>query len=412
MKWFNRNRSGPETVLADQPALTLAQLFADQGDPITEQEAMLVSAAYGAVALLADTVASLPVDAFVRDPEGSPEPLSPRPAWLGTPDAREPFLTSAECVRQLVADVLCSGDGFVWVHRDPTGRVLGWRPIPEHRVTVAHEYPADPFSRIVYSIDGTQVPAGFVVQLSAFKRSGELRGRAPLRAALWDAAASLYGARFAATLIRNFDRPAGVLRVPGQMSPAGLAMAREAWHALTSGAGVGRTPVLSEGAEYQPIHLTPADAELDGTRRLSVSSIARAFRIPPHLLGDASGSTSWGSGLAEQNAQFRQFTLQPLVSQVESALSFLLRDNANTVSTAFVKLNLDALLRPTTRERYEAHEVALRAGFMTVDEVRALEDLPPLPRPRQSPESSTGDPHPEDNSGEADASEVHAGVVA
>jgi hypothetical protein len=56
-----------------------------------------------------------------------------------------------------------------------------------------------------------------------------------------------------------------------------------------------------------------------------------------------------------------------------------------------VRVNLDGFANPTKAERFEAWKVALEAGIVTLDEVRAAEGMPPMadvPPPAAQPASS------------------------
>ena len=99
-------------------------------------------------------------------------------------------------------------------------------------------------------------------------------------------------------------------------------------------------------------------------------------------MGDSSNSTSWGSGLQQQNTTFVQHTLRPLVERVEAGMNTLLRSEG-LPSGVFAKLSLDGLLRGDTQQRLEGYETGLRAGFYTINEVRDWEELPPLPEAAQ-----------------------------
>jgi hypothetical protein len=74
-----------------------------------------------------------------------------------------------------------------------------------------------------------------------------------------------------------------------------------------------------------------------------------------------------------QNLSFVQHSLRPLLERIEQALSGLLPE-----PDGFIKFNLDALLRGTTIERYDAYTKGLREGFLSLNDVRAVEDLSPL----------------------------------
>jgi HK97 family phage portal protein len=114
--------------------------------------------------------------------------------------------------------------------------------------------------------------------------------------------------------------------------------------------------------------------------------------VPPHLIADASGSTSWGSGLAEQNQAFAALSLTPWVTRIEDAHNRLLTTEG--LPNVFVRLNIDALLRASLADRYNAAAVGIAAGFLTINEARRLEDLPPVPWGDEPPSngSSPGGP--------------------
>jgi HK97 family phage portal protein len=107
-----------------------------------------------------------------------------------------------------------------------------------------------------------------------------------------------------------------------------------------------------------------------------VSEVARFYGVPPHLIADASNSTSWGSGLQEQNQAFGQLSLRPWIERIEDAHTRLLTTHG--LGAVFIKLNVDALLRSSTAERYAAYATGIENGFLTVNEVRRLEDMPPV----------------------------------
>lgn len=77
------------------------------------------------------------------------------------------------------------------------------------------------------------------------------------------------------------------------------------------------------------------------------------------------------TNVADADLTFARWTLTQYLREIEEAFSALLPRGQQA------RFNLDAILRPSTKARYEAHQLALAAGFLTVDEVRAIEGLPP-----------------------------------
>ena len=176
----------------------------------------------------------------------------------------------------------------------------------------------------------------------------------------------------------NGALPGVVVEAPGDFSRDAADRIAALWNSKHQGASnAGRVGVLTGGAKLSKISVSPDEAQFLQTRQFQVPDVARIFGVPPHLIADASNSTSWGSGLAEQNLAFGQFSLRPWVDRIEDAHGRLLTTHG--LPDVFIKLNMDALLRAGTKERYEAHQIGLASGFLLPDEVRRIEDLPPLP---------------------------------
>jgi HK97 family phage portal protein len=131
-----------------------------------------------------------------------------------------------------------------------------------------------------------------------------------------------------------------------------------------------RPGVLGGGAKINKIGIDPEQSQLLASRAFSVEDVCRAFRVPPHMVGVTTpGAMSYAS--VEQNAiQWVRFSVVPIVARLEAAYTKLLP------STAFIKFNLDSLLRGDTQTRFSAYSTGLQAGFMSVNDVRRLEDMP------------------------------------
>jgi HK97 family phage portal protein len=131
---------------------------------------------------------------------------------------------------------------------------------------------------------------------------------------------------------------------------------------------------------YTPVQVAPAEAQFVGARKFQVAEIARIFGVPAELIGgDPTGSHTYTS-VEQRSLEFLTYTLGPWLTRLETAIAELLPRNH------YVRFNSGALLKASLRDRYEAHRVALKAGWMTVNEVRALEDLEPLPEAVPTPE--------------------------
>ena len=119
--------------------------------------------------------------------------------------------------------------------------------------------------------------------------------------------------------------------------------------------------------------LNPRDAQFIESRNFNTLEIARLFGIPATLMLTATeGSSMTYSNVEQDWLGFVRFTLTKYLRKIEEALTtFTPRGQA-------VRFQISALLRSDTLSRYQAHQIALTAGFMTLNEIRAIESLPPL----------------------------------
>jgi hypothetical protein len=124
------------------------------------------------------------------------------------------------------------------------------------------------------------------------------------------------------------------------------------------------------GMKATQMTVNPGDSQLLDQRRFAVEEVARIFRIPPFMLGVTTpGSVSYSS-VEQQMLYFTQHTIQPRVQALEDAFHSLLVNDRT-----FIKFNLNSLVRADLSTRTSAYSTALLAGYMSVNEVRQLEDM-------------------------------------
>jgi hypothetical protein len=162
--------------------------------------------------------------------------------------------------------------------------------------------------------------------------------------------------------------------------------------------------VLNAATSFQAMNLNPTDAGLDAVKRLNIGDAAMAFGLDPLTLGVSLGNSATYNNLRDAWNNHRDFGLAPWIAAVQDTLSALLPGSQGAV------IDLDRFVNPTAKERYDGYEVALRAGILDVDEVRALEGLQPRP-------VSTGSPEEERNLSAAEVSQkvylaVGAGILS
>jgi HK97 family phage portal protein len=338
------------------------------GTVVTYDTSLKIGTVYACVRLLADTISTLPVDTFYRE-GGARLVFRPKPIWVERPDigmAREDFL------QQAMVSLLLDGNVFIRIFRGRSGEVTSLTVLDPTRVEVRR----NPATREVeYAIDGTAgavLTAAEVLHITELRRPGALRGVSRIEEVkqMLGLAAALE--EFSARFFGQGSTTQGLIEWPGNLTKEQAKDLADGFEEGHKGLKRAHRPgVLFGGAKFVKTGVDPNEAQMLESRQFSVEEIARIFRCPLHLLQVATpGAMSYAS--VEQNAiQFAQYTLRPIISKFETALSTLLP------GPAFVKFNLDAILRGDIQTRFAAYSTGQLAGFLSVNDIHRLEDMPP-----------------------------------
>ena len=130
--------------------------------------------------------------------------------------------------------------------------------------------------------------------------------------------------------------------------------------------------------EFQPLSMTPQDAQMLETRSFQIEEICRWFRVPPFMIGHTQKSTSWGTGLEQQQIGFLTFALEPYLERIEQAIrrSLIAPEERRTI---FAEFKVEKLLRADSAARAAFYATMVTNGIMSRNEARGLENLPFMP---------------------------------
>ena len=364
-------------LATDQRAVSGAQWLSDKpadssaGVQLNQQNATSIGALYAAVKLYADTVASLPVGAFIRD-GGVRRPVT-RPLWLERPIPANPNYTGFQMRHAVVSSLLLDGNAFILFLTDRLGDVVETRVLDPQKVEIRMDEMGAPIYIVSTGDTAFSVGPDQMVHIPLFATAGTARGMSPVehhRTTLGLASATqLYAAKY----YENGAAPSAVIRVSGELTQDVADSLRASFSRRHEGIEkMHKIAVLTGGADYQQISAKISDMQLVETMHWGVEAIARIYGVPLQLLQYPEATSHAQSEVLMQS--WLRVGLGPMVTRIEAGLQRLI-----VGQTTFVKFNIDGLLRPMTKERYDAYAVALNNGFLSVDEVRALEDRAPLP---------------------------------
>ncbi|MET9617112.1 phage portal protein [Kitasatospora indigofera] len=355
------------------------------GQRVDAHTALQVSAVFACVRLLSETIATLPVATFLKR-DGLSEEV-PSPLWLDYPTAEPGGLGRIDLLSQVVLSLLLEGNAFLAVLWDGPN-IVGLDVLDPTRIDVHNVVVGGRRRKMFYAsdvdADGNEVALGWfttreILHIPGMMLPGNFTGVSPIAFAAEPIGLALASQTYGAKFFANGAIPGAVVEVPGAMSEDGLARAREAWRMANSGAeNAHRVALLTEGAKFSKIAMSPDEAQFLQTRQFQVPEIARIFGVPPHLIADATNSTSWGSGLSEQNEAFTTLSLLPWVERIQAGFTRLVyAETANR--RVKVKFDLNSIRRGAPKERMETYSVGLQQGVYNLDEVRGMEGLKPLP---------------------------------
>lgn len=365
--------------LWQQRAISYQTLFASGDDialgnlsstNINADTAFQVNAVYSAVSLIADTISTLPVDVYVRR-DGARYPFRPKPAWIDRPDVdlpREAFYS------QVLTSLLLEGNAFIRIFSNPRGEIVSLMTLNPMEVEVTRSRAGD----LRFQVEGEDrmLTSEEIVFIPDLLRPGKVRGVSRVKALKEDFGLALALRNFAATFFGQGTNMNGIIEYPGQLTAEQAQMLTESFSANHRGWRKGhKTGVLTGGATWKSVQSEPDRSQALEARRFAVEDIARAFGVPGSLMG-IPGSMSYAS-VEQTNLAFITHTLRPLVAKLEGALTPLMARIPGG-ENAFVRFNLDGLARADLSTRMTAYSTGLQAGFLTVNDVRRLEDLRPV----------------------------------
>ena len=364
--------------------------------------AMELPAVYRGVQLLTDIISSMPWGGItggepsmtgqgaIKDPAS----LDPQPMLLVQPN---PSQSRDQTIRDIVISMIWHGNGYLFLNGfDPdTGRPTMVEPLDPNRMSVS--WNAE-HTRRIFRFEHTELELGF--NLAWFPMNllpGAAVGISPIAATGESISAGIEAEKFGRDLFQSGGVPTGVVQVPGKMTKAEANAFRDDWN---KGAAEGRGPaVLSGGMTYENISLTPDQAQFILSKAWSAQQVARALGIPQWFL-NAGAPPGTASALTYQNLQqvfveLARTTLIPTyLRPIERAFSSMLPRGQQ------VRFDLTEFLRADDTARYNTWDTAISGGILTVEEVRARENLPLVPErgelrePQAAPVPGQGDEPP------------------
>lgn len=352
------------------------------GVAVNEQTAMKFSAVYSCVSLLSRSLASMDCQVYTNKNGHNELVTGSRlvPILNRTPNQ---MMTGFVFWEAMALNHLLSGNGYAIIARTKVGdpRALIWVPsqLIEPRLNAQK-------TRLLYKVTADGKSAVYdqddILHIPALGWDG-VKGMSPISAATEGIGLGIAGEKYNAHFFTNAITSDIAISYDKPFTPEARKELEAYLVERYSNLDNLRKPFIgTNGAKVVNLGMSASDAQMIEARDYQVEDICRFYGVPPFMVGAMKKNTSFGAGLAEQMQGFVKLTLRPMVNRFEQEIDRkLIRD-----SQRLCKFNLDALLRADIKIRNEAYRVALGGnqvpGYMSQNDIRRLEGLPPDPDPK------------------------------
>lgn len=376
------------------------------GAIVNERTAMRVSAVYACVRLIAGAIAGLPVHIYER--KGEERERVEHDYWWLLNEQPVPAYSAPAFWEWITGQMLLRGDGLAYLIRNRAGIVSGIIPLKRSQVIIERTRAEDPRvpHRLVYLVQTDHGEFGADQDDMLHFPGLGFDGCKSMSVIEWGArqgtGIAIAADEFAGTFYERGATPQHAILAKGRFQESQQQALREAWIAKYSGKGPNGIPlILTEGLDIKELTMTAKDAQLLESRQWQVIDIARAFGVPPFMIGETTKSTSWGSGIEHMGIGFVQYTLGPHLKRFRAELNRKLFRTARF----FAEFNTAGLLVGDHTARANYFKSALggtqNPAWMTPNEVRKVENLPRHPDgdrlsvPKEEAQPDPDEPEPQ-----------------
>lgn len=346
------------------------------GMRITESSAKRDPTVLACVGVIGRNLGMMPCKIYTEAPDGSKKLVDHHPLYdvlYIRPNSQQ---TAFEFKQMMQGHLELRGNAYAEIIPGPRGPVDQLLPMHPDRVHVELLKPSGRL-RYVYNDPLTDKTRNLVQEevfhLRNFSDNG-LVGQSTIGMACDVIGVSLAQQDYAARFLKNDGRPPFVFEGTNFKTKEDRNRFIENWQKDQVGANRGKAGILPLGITIKELGVKPIDQQLLDAGKFSRIKICSIFGVPPHLIGETEKTATYAS-VEQFNIMYAVHCILPRLVLWEQAIQ---RDLL-TSNKYFAKFSMAALLRGDTASRFAAYHTAIGDGWLSQDEVRALEDMNPIP---------------------------------
>ena len=339
---------------------------------------------YACASTIATAIAGAPLKTYRRTAKSIEEDSDSRLARLLS-DVN-PHISTYDLWEATASFLELSGNCYWEIEKDDDGTPVAIYPMRPDRVKVVPDK-SDFVNGYIYEVNGRSVSltADEVIHFKYFNPASEYYGLGPIAAIRNTIIVDQYSVAYNKAFFKNGAHPGGVLETESSIGDEAFNRLKKQWEEAHKGATRShRIAVLEDGLKYKPISLSPRDMEFLKQRKFCREEICAVFKVPPALVGIYEYANY--ANAEQQNRSFWQKTIIPKLRKLEQKLNNSLlplfeNDRPEDGGELFVRFDTSAIdaLKEDENIKSQVQERLASAGIMTINEIRRLENLPPVP---------------------------------
>ena len=336
-------------------------------------ESMALPSVFSCIRVLGETVAGLPLITYRETRNGGRERAANHPLYRVLRRQPNPEMTAFEFEELMTSHCAGWGNAYAQIILDGAGRVRELWPLRPDRMSV--ERKGGELRYYYLQQNGQEVPlAAWQVHHRRAMVMDGLTGMSPLRVAMLAVSLGMATEEFGARFFAQGARPGFLLSHPGELTDKAYERLKRVWNSETL-ENAHKVRIIEEGMKVEQIGIPPEEAQFLETRRFQAQEVARLFRMPPHKIGLLENATF--SNIEHQAIEFVTDTIRPWLIRNEQAMY---RDllSENEQEAIYFEYLVDGLLRGDTATRYQSYAVARQWGWLSANDIRRMENMPPI----------------------------------
>lgn len=352
---------------------SLFQIFGQNNVKALQAEsntALLFDTVYACINVLSDDIAKLPFKCY-RSVDRNIQVVTDSYAHKLLRLKPNRYMNPFNFIKLMMTDVCTYGNFYAYIKLGKDGKPEELLPMKASLTRPLISTDGELFYQTTYMGKPVALYPSEVIHIKGMSKNG-IEGLSPIASVRVQLESNDAAARYNRELIEGGGSPQGILKASGQVSPEAKDLMRAEWRKVNEGQPIG---IIDSGLDYQQIGISQADMQWLDAQKYNAQRIAAIFKVPLHKINDLGNATY--TNIEHQSLDYVKNTLQPWVTQIESEFNLKLFTDEYRTKGYYVKFNMDSELRGDSEARAKVHALNMQYGINTINEVRAMNELPP-----------------------------------